>query len=209
MLGCQLHSTRSQAMCLDPHPTYPLKCNNTTGESWLAKSCTSSITGRELARLQATFFLDQGTDYCFGHINIETNVIADYISQIPSEHALAHDFRLLLMQAPSLNGCQCFLPNAALTSLIVDILLQTAYMDPITVSRWLLTAPRRFTSSPGATTYRPPGPLHPRATPSRPQLGYCMLHGFCHQQSHNHGHADSSCDTPGLHRACASQPKLN
>ena len=69
----------------------------------------------------------------------------------------SHEFRqntplltvsILLTQAPSLNGCRSFLPNAAITSLIVDILLQNACMDPLTASRPLFTAPRRFTSSP-------------------------------------------------------------
>ena len=92
--------------------------------------------------------MHQGAGYCFGRVDTKTNVIADSISQNPSEHALAHSFPILLEQAPSLNGCWHFLPNAAITSLIVDILLQNACMDPLTASRPLLTTPGRFTSSP-------------------------------------------------------------
>ena len=96
--------------------------------------------------------MHQGSGYRFGRVDTKTNVIADGISRIPSEHALAHNFPLLLAKAPSLDGCRRFLPNAAITSLIVDILLQNAYMDTLTASRPLLPTPRRFTSSPGVTT---------------------------------------------------------
>ena len=152
MLGCQLHCTESQATRLDPHPIYLLECDNTAGEAWLIKGCTSSATGRELARFQAAILMHQGAGYRFGCVDTKTNVIADGISRIPSEHALAHDFPLLLAKAPSLDGCRCFLPNAAITSLIVDILLQNACMDSLTASRPLLTVPGKFTSSPGVKT---------------------------------------------------------
>lgn len=92
--------------------------------------------------------MHQGAGYHFGRISTKTNIIADGISQIPSEHALAHSFPILLAQAPRLNSCRRFLPNAVITSLIVDILLQNACMDPLTTSRPLLNTPGRFTSSP-------------------------------------------------------------
>ena len=108
--------------------------------------------GHELARLQATLLLDHGTGYNFGRVDTKTNVIADGISQIPSESSLSSDFPILLTQAPSLLGCWRFLPNANIVSLIVDVLLRTASWDPLAVSRQLLTDPGRFISSPGATT---------------------------------------------------------
>jgi hypothetical protein len=51
-----------------------------------------------------------------------------------------------------LRGCRRFHPNATLISLIVDVLLQNDCMDPLLVSKQLLTDPGKFTSSPGATT---------------------------------------------------------
>ena len=152
MLGCHLHDLETAATCLNPHPIYLLECDNTAGESWLAKGSTSSATGHKLARLQATLLLDQGVGYHFGRIDTKTNVIADGISSIPSEHAIPHEFPLLLAQAPSLRGCRRFHPNATLISLIVDVLLQNDCMDPLLVSKQLLTDPGKFTSSPGATT---------------------------------------------------------
>jgi hypothetical protein len=101
----------------------------------MAKGCTSSATGRDLACLQAALLLDQGVSYRFGRIDAELNVNADGISCISSESSLSHEFPLLLAQAPSLLGCRRFLPNAALTSSIVDILLQTACTDPLTASK--------------------------------------------------------------------------
>jgi hypothetical protein len=152
MMGCHLSHLETKDTRDDPHPVYLLECDNTASESWLAKGCTSSATGRDLARLQAALLLDQGAGYRFGRVDTTSNVIADGISRIPSESSLSHEFPLLLAQAPSLLGCRRFLPNAALTSSIVDILLQTACTDPLTASRLLLTDPGRFTSFPGATT---------------------------------------------------------
>jgi hypothetical protein len=152
MMGCHLSHLETKDARDDPHPVYLLECDNTAGESWLAKGCTSSATGRDLARLQAALLLDQGVGYRFGRVDTKSNVIADGISRIPSKSSLSHEFPLLLAQAPSLLGCRRFLPNAALTSSIVDILLQTACTDPLDASRQLLTDPGRFTSSPGATT---------------------------------------------------------
>jgi hypothetical protein len=154
MLGCHLSHLETKDSQDDPHPVYLLECNNTTGESWLAKGCTSSATGHDLAHLQAALLLDQGVGYHFGRVDTKSNVIANGISCIPSESSLSltHKFPLLLAQAPSLLGCQHFLPNATLISLIVEILLQTDCTDPLTASKHLLSDPRRFTSSPGATT---------------------------------------------------------
>jgi hypothetical protein len=152
MMGCHLCHLETKDSRDSPHPVYLLKCNNTASESWLAKGCTSSATGRDLARLQAALLLDQGVGYHLGRVNTKLNVTADGISCIRSESSLSHKFPLLLSQAPSLLGCRRFLPNAALISSIVDILLQTACTDPLTAIRQLLTDPGKFTSSPGATT---------------------------------------------------------
>jgi hypothetical protein len=152
MLGCHLHHLETKDLQNNPHPVYLLECNNTTGESWLTKGCTLSATGRDLARLQASLLLDQGVGYHFSCVDTKSNVIADGISGIPSESSLPHEFPLLHAQAPSLLSCWCFLPNAALISLIAEILLRAGCMDPLTASRKLLINPGRFTSSPGATT---------------------------------------------------------
>ena len=152
MLGCNLHHLDTLTSQSDAHPIYLLECDNTAGESWLNKGCTSSPTGRELAQLQATLLLDHGAGYNFGHVDTKSNVIADGISRITSKSSLSNDFPILLTQAPSLLGCRRFLPNADIVSLIVDVLLRTASWDPLTVSRQLLTDPGRFISYPGATT---------------------------------------------------------
>jgi hypothetical protein len=109
-------------------------------------------TGRDLAHLQAALLLNKGVGYRFGCFDTKLNVIADEISCIQSESSLSHKFPLLLAQPPSLLGCWCFLPNAALISSIVEVLLQTGCMDPLTPSRQLLIDPGRFTSSLDAMT---------------------------------------------------------
>ena len=149
MLGCYLHGSKTAAMRHGSHPIFLLECNNTAEQSWLAKGCTSSTTGCALARLQASLLLDQGVGYRFGCVDTKTNVIAEGSSRIPSELALPHEFHLLLMQAPSLHGCWHYHPNAALISLIVDILLWNGCMDPLTASRQLLNDPGKFSYYPG------------------------------------------------------------
>jgi len=151
MMGCHLHHLKTRATHHDPHPLYLLECDNTAGESWLSKGCTSSPTGRDLARLQAALLVDQGAGYHFSRVDTKINVIADSISRIPCKSSLTRKFPLLLAQAPSLLGCWCFLPNADLTSSIVEVLLRTGCMDPLTARKQLLIYPGRFTSSPGAT----------------------------------------------------------
>jgi hypothetical protein len=105
--------------------------------------------------------------YHFGHVNTKSNVISDGSSCIPSKLALSHDFLLFLAKDPSLCGCQCFLPNAALISSIVAALWQTECMNLLSASKLLLTNPGRFTSSLGAfvgnvsnilATFRPDTP---------------------------------------------------
>ncbi len=152
MMGCHLHHLESRVSRCDPHPIYRLECDNTAGESWLTKGCTSSAAGRDLARLQAALLLDQGAGYSFGRVDTKTNVIADGISRIACESSLSHEFPLLLAQAPSLLGCRRFRPNANLISSIVDALLRTGCLDPLTASKQLLIDPGRFTTSPGAMT---------------------------------------------------------
>ena len=80
MMGCHLHSIKLQAMHPDHHPIYLLECDNTAGESWLVKGCTSNATGHNLVWFQAAILLNQGAGYHFGHIDTKANVIADGIS---------------------------------------------------------------------------------------------------------------------------------
>lgn len=122
-LGCHLNNIDTKSVHHDTHPIYLLESDNTAGESWLAKGCTSSTTGRKFARLQAALLLAQGAGYRFVHVDTKMNFIADSISCIPSEIALPRNFPRLLAQATSLNGCWCFLPNATLISSLVDLLL--------------------------------------------------------------------------------------
>ena len=150
MLGCHLHFWDDAQSHRNPNRIFLLECDNMTDESWLKKGCSSSLIGSGLTRLQATLLLGNGVGYRFGCIDTKSNVIADGISCILSESSLSHHFPNFLSQAPSLNGCRCFLPNAALISLIVAVLLQTDSGDLLSVSRQLITNPRNFISFPGA-----------------------------------------------------------
>jgi hypothetical protein len=89
MLGCHLSHLETKDSWDDPHPVFLLECDNTTGESWLAKGCMSSATGHDLARLQAALLIDQGVGYCFGRVDTKSNVIADGISCILSKSSLS------------------------------------------------------------------------------------------------------------------------
>ena len=200
MLGCHRHYLDTLTSRSDAHPIYLLKCDNTAGESWLNKSCKSSPTGRELARLQASLLLDHSAGFHFGRVDTNSNVIADGISRIPSEPLLSNDFPILLTQAPSLLCCQRFLPNAGFVLLIVDVLLRTAFWDPLTVAgsygpipedSFPILVPRR----------RPTRPLYSGAPAAGPQLGHCVLHGLAHSRPHHHRSMHPVRHAPWLHQA--------
>jgi hypothetical protein len=101
MLGCHRHYLNTLTSRSDAHPIYLLECDNTAGESWLNKGCTSSPTGRELARLQATILLDHGAGFHFGRIDTKSNVIAGGISWIPSESSLSKIFQSYSHRPPA------------------------------------------------------------------------------------------------------------
>ena len=108
--------------------------------------------GPNLADLQAALLLNNGAGYHFGRVNTKFNTIADGLSCILSEHLLTRDFPLLLVQAPSLDCCWGFLPNAELISWIVVALLQRDCVDPLTASKPLLTNQGSFLLFHGAMT---------------------------------------------------------
>ena len=60
------------------------------GEAWLKKGYTSSMIGRSLTHLQAALMFINKVGYHFGCIDTKSNVIANWISKIPSESALTH-----------------------------------------------------------------------------------------------------------------------
>ncbi len=151
MLGCYRHIQDLGHSLLDPHPVFLLECDNMQGEAWLKKGYTSSMIGRSLTHLQAALMFNNKVGYHFRHVDTKSNVIANGISQIPSKSSLTHEFPLLVTQAPGLTGLRCYLPNAAIISLVMEALLQTGSMDPLVTSRLSLANPGRFISSPGAT----------------------------------------------------------
>ena len=151
MLGHYLHIQDLGHSLPDPHPVFLLECDNTQGEAWLRKRCTSSTIGQALTHLQAALLFNNKVGYRFGCVDTKSNVIANGISCIPSKSSLTHEFALLITQAPSLAGLRRYLPNATIISSIMAALLQTKFTDPLMTSRLLLTDPGQFTSSPGAT----------------------------------------------------------
>ena len=150
MLGSYLHIQDLGHSLPDPHPVFFLECDNMQDEAWLKKGCMSSTIGRSLTHLQAALMFNNKVGYHFRHVDRKSNVIANGISRILSKSSLTHEFPLLITQAPSLAGLWRYLPNAAIISLVMEALLQTGSMDPLTTSRLLLTDPERFISFPGA-----------------------------------------------------------
>ena len=99
---------------------------------------------------KATLLLSNKIGYHFGCIRTKSNVIANDLSQILSVSSLKDKFPHFLVQAPSLTGPWCYIPNAAIISLIMVTLLWTGSTDPLATSRLLLTTLGNLTSYPGA-----------------------------------------------------------
>ncbi len=116
MLGCYLHIQDLEHSLPDPHPVFLFECDNTQGEAWLKKGCTSSMISQSLTCLQAALMFNNNVGYHFRCVDTKSNVIANGILHIPSESSLTHKFPLLITQAPSLAGLRCYLPNATIIS---------------------------------------------------------------------------------------------
>ena len=80
------------------------------------------------------------------HITTTDNVIADIISHILTEANLLANMQPIFQDYPLLQSCQRFHPSTELILLILDTLLQQKYVDPLQLSRRILSAPGRITT---------------------------------------------------------------
>ena len=115
------------------------------------KSCTSSLIGRALGRLQCAMMLNNDVGILTAYINTKANVIADRLSRIKRKTNSMRGFCSLVQNFPALAGCRRFLPSAELISHIMDAISQRKLIDPLTVSACIRKNPGRFTFSSGVT----------------------------------------------------------
>jgi len=130
----------------DPHPIVLLYANNTTAEAWMIKASKKSLAGQALGRIQAALMINNPVGINAAHISTTDNEIADKISRVLTEANLLADMKPLFQDFPLLQSCRRFQPSAELISLISETLLLQKYVDPLQLSRHILSAPGRITT---------------------------------------------------------------
>ena len=123
-----------------------LYADNRTAESWLIKASKSSKAGRALGYIQAALMINNPVGTNVDHVTSEDNTIADLISRILSESILLSEMQEIYKEHPSLTSCRRFHPSAELISLILDTLSTKKFVDPLQISRSILTSPGRITT---------------------------------------------------------------
>ena len=129
----------------DPHPHVLVEGDNTAAESWSKKGAKHSPCSRALGRLHAALMINNPVHFKVTHIATDANVVADKISRVESESELSHAISLLKQEHPDLAGCHRSHLTSSQISLLMEMLLQAECIDPIAVSRQLLTAHERTT----------------------------------------------------------------
>jgi len=130
----------------DPYPTVLLYADNTAAEAWMIKGSKKSLAGRALGRIQAALMINNPVGINTAHVSTTDNEIADKISRILTEANLLADMQPLFQDFPLLQSCRRFHPSAELISLISETLLLQKYVDPLQLSRQILSAPGRITT---------------------------------------------------------------
>jgi len=130
----------------DPHPMVLFYVDNTAAESWMRKASSSSEGARALGYIQAALMINNPVGICVDRVSTTDNVVADRISRVRSEAHLSTEIPALCQDFPQLRSCQRFHPSAELTSLILETLSTKKYVDPLQVSRRVLTSPGRITT---------------------------------------------------------------
>lgn len=145
-LLAQKEIVSSNALEADPHPHVLVEGDNTASESWSKKGAKHSSCGRALGRLHAALMIDNPVHFKVTHIATDNNVVADKISRVDSESDLPRVITLLKQEHPDLDGCHRSQLTSSQISLLMEILLQGECIDPIAVSRQLLTALEKTTT---------------------------------------------------------------
>ena len=130
----------------DPYPLVLFNADNRASESWMVKSCTSSLIGRALARVQCAMMLNNRVGHYTGHVCTKTNVIADGISRIKRESNSMRGFLSLKQEFLELDGCMRFHPSAELISHILDAISQKKFVDPLAIRKTVQENPGHLTS---------------------------------------------------------------
>ena len=138
--------TKAQVrMRRDPHPVVLLLADNRSAEAWLRKASSASEAGRALGYIQAAFMVNNPVGINVGHVTSKDNKIADRISRVTSELTLLAEMKQLHKDYPMLRSCKRFRPSAELVSLILDTLSTKKFVNPLLVSRRILSSPGEIT----------------------------------------------------------------
>jgi len=132
----------------DPYPTSLLYADNSTCEAWgKLKQCKTSMTGRNLGRLQCALMINNHVGLTIDHVTTKQNEIADRISRIKRETNVLPQFQRLLQDFPQLASCRRFHPSQELVSSITAVLLREKSFDPLEVASKILADLGKSTTS--------------------------------------------------------------
>ena len=135
-----------EILTIDPFPHVLYFGDNTSAESWATKGAKHSPGARALGRLQSALMVNNPVHFRVQHIPTAENVVADKISRILRESLLTREIPLIQQEHPELAGCRRYHLSSSQVSCLLETLLQAECLDPIEVSRRLLTAPGRITT---------------------------------------------------------------
>ena len=130
----------------NPFPLALLFADNISAEVWAIKGCKCSFIGRALGRLLCALLINNPVGLSTDWVSTHDNKIADQISRLKSETDSLSFFISLIQSYPQLRGCRRFLPSHALLSGITEALLTGKLVDPLALSRIILSDPGKFTS---------------------------------------------------------------
>ncbi len=129
-----------------PYPRVQIYADNTAAESWALKGCKRSLVGRRVGRLQCALMINNPVGLSTGRIDTKSNVIADRISRWKSEHDTLLGFDTLMQEFPQLKSCRRFHPSPELISWVLDALSSKKLLNPLELSRKLLSNPGKVAS---------------------------------------------------------------
>lgn len=117
---------------LSNHPTLLNWCDNTAACSWINHKCKDSLIGRALGRLFLGLLMSTKLGIQTEWISTKLNKLADDISRLADKNGdYDYDYSRLIIDHPCLKQCRKFQPSTTLLTMISDILLENASLDPL------------------------------------------------------------------------------
>ena len=109
-------------------------CDNKAATCWVNVRCKSSMIGRNLANNFIGLLVGTNLGIQAKWLSTKLNVIADHISHLEDADG-NYDYSQLIVDHPSLKTCHQFQPSPILLGMILDVLLNNASPDLLTIKK--------------------------------------------------------------------------